>query len=287
MLTDVKGIRVGHWTDASARTGCTAVVLPKNCVASGEVRGGAPGTRDFPLLEPTRVIQHADVVMLSGGSGYGLATCDGAMRWCEEHKRGLVTPRGGIVPIVIGAIIYDLAVGDRKVRPGAEEGYVACAAAKRGRFTVGLVGAGTGATIGKIGRADGARSAQPGGLGTHTEREGDVVVSALVVVNAAGYLRGPATGVPHWEPGGDTFENTTIGVIATNAALDKVGCYLVSQSGHHGIARAIDPSHTRSDGDALVAASTGEVLGDLERVRVLAAHAVEAAIRNAVEASST
>src|SRR5690349_18383798 len=151
MLTDVAGVKVGHWTDPVAQTGCTAIVLPKNTVASGEVRGGAPGTRDFPTLDPTRTVQHVDVMMLSGGSAFGLATCDGAMRWCEEHKRGLKLPRGGRVPIVTGMIIFDLAVGNGKVRPTADDGYAACAAAKRGRFETGRVGAGTGATMGKFG----------------------------------------------------------------------------------------------------------------------------------------
>lgn len=278
MLTDVAGIRVGHWTDSVAQTGCTAVVLPKECVVSGEVRGGAPGTRDFALLDPTRLITHVDVVMLSGGSAFGLATCDGAMRWCEEHKRGLKTKRGGIVPIVVGAIIFDLGVGNRKVRPDADAGYDACVAAKRGRFDLGRVGAGTGATVGKLGRPGNRR---PGGLGTATIRDGDLVVSALMVANAAGYLR-EGSAPETWTSAQSLIENTTIGVIATNAVLDKTNCFLVAQSGHHGIARSFDPSHTRADGDALVAVSAGAVVADVDRVRLLAAHAVEAACRLAV-----
>ena len=279
MLTDIKGIRVGHWTNAKAKTGCTAVVLPRGAVASGEVRGGAPGTREFDLLAPGRLVEHVDVVMLSGGSAYGLATCDGAMRWCEEHKRGYKTGRGGLVPIVVGAIIFDLAVGDRTVRPDAKAGYAACDSAARGRFTTGRVGAGTGATIGKIG---GPSTLRPGGIGTATERDGDVVVSALVVANAAGHLRDGSVAPTPWAGRLAPLENTTIGVIATNAVLDKNGCHLVAQSGHHGVARAFDPSHTRFDGDALVAVATGQAEADLERVRFLAAHAVEQAIRNAV-----
>lgn len=279
MLTDIKGVRVGHWTNAKAMTGCTAVVLPPGSVASGEVRGGAPGTREFELLVPGRLIEHVDVVMLSGGSAYGLATCDGAMRWCEEHKRGYKTGPGGLVPIVVGAIIFDLAVGDRTVRPDANAGYAACENAKRGKFATGRVGAGSGATIGKIG---GAATVRPGGVGTATLRDDDVVVSALVVANAAGHLRDGSVAATPWAGRVAPLENTTIGVIATNARLDKTELHLVAQSGHHGIARAFDPSHTRFDGDALVSVSTGEVDADLERVRFLAAHAVEAAIRNAV-----
>lgn len=284
MITDVPGVKVGHWTDHAGQTGCTAVVLPRDTVASGEVRGGAPGTRDFALLDPTRTVQHVDVVMLSGGSAFGLATCDGAMRWCEEHKLGLKTARGGIVPIVVGMIIFDLPIGDRKARPGPDAGYAACASAKRGRFEVGLVGAGTGATIGKLG--GNLTHRRPGGLGTATERRGDLVVSALMVVNAAGYLRDGSDPPTELHVPDSGIENTTIGVIVTNARLDKVACFLVAQSGHGGIARAVDPSHTRGDGDALVAAATGEVDAEPELVRMLGAHAVEAAIRNAIAASN-
>jgi L-aminopeptidase/D-esterase-like protein len=280
MITDVLGIRVGHWTDPVAKTGCTAVILPKNTVASGEVRGGAPGTRDFPSLDPTRTVQHVDVMMLSGGSAFGLATCDGAMRWCEEHRRGLKLPRGGRVPIVVGMIIFDLGVGDSKVRPSAAQGYEACAAAKRGRFEVGRVGAGTGATIGKVG--GNLANRRPGGLGTATVRRGELVVSALMVANSVGFLRDGSPLPAELDVPENAIENTTIGVVATNAALDKTGCFLVSQSGHDGIARAVDPAHTRADGDAIATAATGQVLADAELVRMLAAHAVEEAIRNAV-----
>lgn len=280
MLTDVAGVRVGHWTDPIARTGCTAVVLPPNSVASGEVRGGAPGTREFELLAPGRLVQHVDVVMLSGGSAYGLATCDGAMRWCEENGLGFATEKSGIVPIVVGAIIFDLAVGDATVRPNADNGYAACVAASTGAIEQGQVGAGTGATIGKIGGPDATRAA---GIGTATERDGGLIVSALVVANAAGHLRDPSAAPLPWPAVESTpLENTTIGVIVTNAILDKTECHFVAQSGHHGMARALDPSHTRFDGDALVAVASGEVVADVERVRFMAAHAVEQAIRNAV-----
>lgn len=279
MLTDVEGVRVGHWTDPVAETGCTVVLLPDGTVASGEVRGGAPGTRDFALLDPTRMVQHINAVTLGGGSAFGLAACDGVSRWCEEHDVGFET-RFGRIPIVVGAIIFDLSVGDPKIRPTADSGYAAAAAATDGPFATGRVGAGTGATIGKIGTPD---RKEPSGLGTATERDGDVVVSALMVVNAAGYLRGPATTPATWiTPELQPIENTTIGVVATNARLDKTGCFLAAQSGHHGLTRAIDPSHTAADGDAIVVCATGMVDAELERVRFMAAHAVEAAIRNAV-----
>src|ERR1700761_1979422 len=143
-LTDVDGIRVGQVTDAVGRTGVTVVLPPAGSVASGEVRGGAPGTREVDLLAAERMGEHVDAVVLAGGSAFGLAACDGAMRWCEEQGLGVSTP-GGAVPIVVGAVIFDLAVGDPKARPDAEAGYAACAAAASGPVETGAVGAGTGA----------------------------------------------------------------------------------------------------------------------------------------------
>lgn len=280
MITDVDGIRVGHWSDTAARTGCTVVLLPPGTVASGEVRGGAPGTREFELLRPERLVTHIDAVVLSGGSAFGLAACDGVAQWCEEQGRGFVTA-AGVVPIVVGAVLYDLAVGDPSVRPGQDEGYAACAEASDGDVPMGAVGAGAGATIGKW-RGRGA--ARPGGLGTATRRDGDLVVSALVAVNAFGdVLRGDGE-PPLPEPataGGVSGENTTIGVVATNARLDKLGCLLVAQGGHDGLARALEPAHATLDGDAVVACATGEVEAAVDRVRVLAARAFAAAIRSA------
>jgi L-aminopeptidase/D-esterase-like protein len=261
VITEVQGVRVGHWTDGDARTGCTVVLLPARTVASGEVRGGAPGTREWELLAPERMVTRVDAVVLSGGSAFGLAACDGVARWCEERGLGFPTA-AGVVPIVVGAVLYDLAVGDASVRPDAAAGYAACEAAVADAFEVGAVGAGTGARV---------------GLGTATERHGDLVVGAVVAVNAFGSLRG-ADPVPVPDMSTALFGHTTIGVIATNARLDKVGCLLVAQSGHDGLARALEPAHTTLDGDALVAAATGEVDAHVDVVRMLAARAVESAI---------
>lgn len=281
MITDVPGVRAGHWTDAVARTGCTVVLFPAGTVASGEVRGGAPGTREFDLLSPERVVNRIDAVVLAGGSAFGLAACDGVMRWCQERGVGFPTAAGP-VPIVVGAVLFDLMQGDATVRPDADAGYAACVAATGGAIEVGAVGAGTGATVGKwLGR----EQARQGGIGTATETDDDLVVSALVAVNAFGDVRpGPgerpaAVGI---DPGA-AFENTTIGVIATNASLDKLGCLLVAQSGHDGLARALEPAHASVDGDAIVAAAVGGVEAPVDHVRVLAARAVEDAIRAAVD----
>lgn len=276
MITDVAGVRVGHWTDRVAQTGCTAIVLPPESYTSGEVRGGAPGTRDFELLAPGRVVRHVDVVMLTGGSAFGLAACDGAMRWCEEQGLGYET-LGGRVPIVVGAVVYDLTSGDGSVRPGPEEGYAACAAAASGPFATGRVGAGTGTTIAKVPDRDRRR---PGGLGTATVRHGDVIVAALMVVNAMGDIREGVPALP--VAAASAMENTTIGVVVTNATLSKTDCFVAAQGAHAGLARAIEPVHTRSDGDALVMCASREVDADVSLVAALAAQAVEAAIRHAV-----
>ena len=279
MNLDVPGVRVGHWTDPVARTGCTVVLLPEGTVASGEVRGGAPGTREFELLRPERLVAHLDAVVLTGGSAFGLAACDGVARWCEEHGRGFVT-RAARVPIVVGAVLYDLAVGDASVRPGPDEGYAACVAATDDDVELGQVGAGTGATVAKWWDTEDAR--RDGGLGGAVERDGDLVVAALMAVNAFGDVVGTARR-PLPPPAPATVgENTTIGVVLTNARLDKTACLLVAQGGHDGLARALEPAHATVDGDAIVACATGAVEASVDRVRVLAARAVESAIRTAV-----
>jgi L-aminopeptidase/D-esterase-like protein len=287
MITEVPGVRVGHWTDESALTGCTVVLLPPGCVASGEVRGGAPGTREWALLDPRRTVDRIDAVVLTGGSAFGLAACDGVARWCEERGIGFAT-RAGPVPIVVGMVIYDLGVGDPSVRPGPAEGYAACEGARDGPRAVGSgrVGAGCGATIGKWRDPMAARAS---GLGSAVVRDGDVIVAALMVVNAlgeprTGEFRGPR--VPTGPGAGGRAEGgveaTTVGIVVTNASLDKTGCLLVAESGHDGLARALDPVHTAADGDALVAAATGDVVAHVEKIRALAAWAVEQAIADAV-----
>ncbi len=284
VITDVAG-DAGRALDrefAEVRTGCTVVLLPEGTTSSGEVRGGAPGTREFELLRPERLVPAVDAVVLTGGSAFGLASCDGVVAWLEEQGRGFPT-RGGRVPIVVGAVLYDLGVGSAAVRPGAVEGRAACAAAARGAFEVGAVGAGTGATVGKW---RGPEHVRRGGLGTATERDGALIVSALFAVNAFGdVLEGERSPLP---PVGAALpavgENTTIGIVVTNARLDKTACLLVAQSGHDGLARALEPAHATVDGDAIVACATGTETTTVDRVRVLAARAVESAIRAAVPA---
>jgi len=283
VITDVPGIRVGHWTHPEAQTGCTVILFPDGTVASGEVRGGAPATREFDLLSPERIVDRLDAVVLTGGSAFGLAAADGVMRWCAEEGSGFATGAGP-VPIVVAMALFDLLVGDGSVRPGAVEGYAACSDAGTGHVQVGRIGAGAGATIGKW---RGREQARPGGLGSATVRDGELVVSALIALNAVGDI--DDGGEPSWPPPPPegvfgAGENTTIGVVATNAKLDKVGCLLVAQGGHDGLARALMPSHARGDGDAIVAAATGGVDVLVDHVRFLAVRAAERAIRSVAPA---
>jgi L-aminopeptidase/D-esterase-like protein len=284
VITAVDGVRVGHWTDPVARTGCTVALFPEGTVASAEVRGGAPASRELAALEPGRTVERLDAVVLTGGSAFGLATADGVMRWCEV--RGLGFPTGaGPVPIVATLGLFDLLAGDASVRPGPDAGYQACVAAGAGAVELGPVGAGTGCLVRKW---EGREAATPGGLGGAVLRHDGVTVAALVAVNAvgdrrvAGEVRLP---VPPTEgfaaPEGDAT-NTTIGVVATDATLTKLECHLAAQAGHDGFARALDPAHTAGDGDALVVAATGRVAAPTGVVRALTAYAVEAAILDAL-----
>ena len=282
----IAGVDVGHWTDSDARTGCTVVVLPEATVASGEVRGGAPATRDFALLEPGRLVDHVDAVVLSGGSAFGLAAADGVVSELEAQGRGFRTAVG-VVPIVVAMSLFDLGVGSASVRPDAIAGRTAFRA-RSSRVDTGPVGAGTGATVGKWAGPD---SAGPGGLGAAATTRGELTVAAIVAVNCAGDVddgsldtvdRVAAGTFAPWPEPVEPFSNTSIGVIVTNAALDKTACHQLAQGGHDGLARSIVPAHTRSDGDAIVAAATGDVEAIVDHVRLMAVAAVVTAVRSAV-----
>lgn len=281
MVDSLGEVSVGHWTSPDERTGCTVVIFPEGTVASGEVRGGAPATRDFALLDPRRLVERVDAVVLTGGSAFGLATADGVVGWLAEQDRGFQT-RAGPVPIVVAMALFDL---DAEVmRPGAEQGAEAARSATPGEPTSGRVGAGAGATIGKW---RGIHEARPGGLGVAVVQSGEVTVTAVVAVNATGDIDDGSVAAdivagrfvpPTVED--SSFENTTIGVLWTNAVVDKVGCRLLAESGHDGLGRALLPAHTQSDGDAIVAASTGRVDALLSTVRMMATVAVEQAVRS-------
>ncbi|SHG97129.1 L-aminopeptidase/D-esterase [Jatrophihabitans endophyticus] len=278
----VDGVRVGHWSDPDAATGCTVVELPPGTVASYEVRGGAPASRELIALEPDKSVTAVDAVLLTGGSAFGLAAADGVMRRLEEAGRGVTTP-AGVVPIVAAMALYDLAAGDASVRPGPAEGYAAARDVGTDVALHGRIGAGTGAHVGNWRGVDGRR---PGGLGHAVRRLDDVVVAALCAVNAFGDIDDGHDEVVldalRALPRPFDFErtNTTIGVVVTNARLDKTACRTVAQGAHDGLARAITPPHTRVDGDGFVAAATGEVEAHVDVVRLLALAAVTAAIRS-------
>lgn len=300
-----KGILVGHWTHREACTGCTVVLCPQGAVGGVAVAGGAPGTRETDLLRPGFLVDKVHGILLTGGSAFGLDAAGGVMRWLEEQGAGFVT-LAGVVPIVVGAVIYDLSLGRADLRPDAAAGYAACQQAGPGPVAQGSVGAGTGASVGK---ALGLQWATKGGLGVHLEAvAGGAQVWALVVVNSFGEVVDPETGEVvagvRREGGGYTLTlellkmgrglrpfpatNSTIGVVVTDAPLDKAACQRLAEMAHDGMARAVRPCHTQVDGDVIFALATGTgPAADLTVLGALGARAVERAIVRAVEEASS
>ena len=303
-LTAIAGIEVGHHTLDARPTGCTVVLTRGGATAAVDVRGASPGTRETALLDPINSIQQVHAIVLSGGSAFGLAAADGVMRFLDERGIGYPT-RTARVPIVPAAILYDLGVGDPTVRPDADCGYRAALDARDNAVEEGNVGAGAGATVGKLAGPD---RAMKGGIGTASiELSDGLQVAALMAVNAVGDIFDPATGTliagarsadglrltgAHAllrEPAPDApgGENTTIGVVATNAALDKAQLSVVARMAHDGLARAVRPAHTPVDGDTIFALSTGgqENTSGLLRIGALAADVTAEAIVRAIRAA--
>jgi len=286
-LTDVAGILVGHWTDSEALTGCTVVMCERPFVASCDVRGGAPGTRETDLLLPGRLVERADAIVLAGGSAFGLAAADGVMQYLREQGRG--HPTASLpVPIVPAAIIYDLDLG-RPAWPTAASGHEAAAAARR-EFGCGCVGAGTGATVGKMLGPGGALKS---GLGTASlTGPGGLVVGALAVVNSLGNVVDPDSGAtiagarPPAGGGSPSVGNTLLAVVATNAQLDRAQTWRLAQTAHDGMALAVRPVHTLYDGDTVFTLATGEVMADPVLTAALAVKALAAAIVHAVQSAT-
>jgi L-aminopeptidase/D-esterase-like protein len=306
-ITDVAGLSVGHFTDTRRPTGCSVVLVPEGAVAGVDVRGAAPGTRETDLLSPTNTVDRVHAVLLSGGSAFGLDAAGGVMRWLEERGFGL--PVGPVrVPIVPAAVLFDLMVGDARIRPDANAGYAACEAARTQAPAEGSLGAGAGALVGKV---FGHERAMKGGIGTASVRVGGVTVGALVACNALGDVIDPDTGVviagARSEDGTRMIDtrrallageppipilagaNTTIGVIATDAALTKAQATRLAQGAHDGLARAINPVHTVADGDTLFALATGQVKAHpgMMVLATMAAEAVARATARAVLAAKT
>jgi L-aminopeptidase/D-esterase-like protein len=304
-ITPPEGFLIGHWTDLDGTTGCTAVIAPAGARGGVDVRGGGPGTRETDVIGPLTGTAEVTAVMLTGGSAFGLASADGAMRWLEERGMGYVTP-GGLVPIVPAAVIYDLAEGDPGARPDADAGYAACEAASGGVPERGRVGAGTGAAVGKIlGRERSTRT----GVGYAAARSGrGETVAAIAVVNAFGdvidadgsVLAGirdqgdepqptAATiaamgGPPDWT--GMAERNTTLVCVMTDARLDKPACTRVARMASAGVARAVDPVFSDVDGDVAFCIASGLPPEPGDRfgaiaIGTIAAHVTTAAIRDA------
>lgn len=309
-LTRIPGLRVGHAHDLDAITGCTVILCPPGTVAGVDQRGGAPGTRETDLLRPGQLVQHVNAILLAGGSAYGLAAADGVMRYLEENGIGHPT-QAGVVPIVPAAILYDLHIGRADRRPDSAMGYAACQAASADPVAQGSVGAGAGAVIGG---GMGLSMATKGGIGSAAQDLGDgLYVAALIAVNAlgdvvdeagqviAGLRAGPES--PQFmgmlnamrmmramsKPSAPPNTNTVIGVVATNAKLDKAGANRIASMAQNGLAQAIRPAHTLYDGDTIFALATGEIESDVNTLNLIGAYAAEvtarairAAVRNAV-----
>ena len=300
-----RGWKIGHWTDANARTGCTVVLPPRGNVCSCDIRGSSPSSRELPHLDPDRRLTEVHGILLTGGSAFGLAAADGVMSWLEEHRIGYET-RAALVPIVPAAVILDLGTGSSEVRPGAEQGRLACDAAQEGVPDTGAVGAGTGATVGKWA---GFEHAAPGGFGFAEARQEGARAAAVAVVNSVGDVlaedgsviagssapRGalpfssgaaaaPESDVPTQPPSPAT--NTVLAVVAVEGTLDKRDVRWLAARGSDGVTVAVRPAHTRYDGDVTFALATppppGAPPADLDILGVLATAAVAAAVRAAV-----
>lgn len=304
-ITDIPGLKVGHWTNLEAATGCTVVLCPEGAVAGVDVRGTAPGTRETDLLDPVCMVDKVHAVLIGGGSAYGLAAADGVMRWLEEQDHGFDV---GVakVPIVPAAILFDLGLGRADVRPDAAAGYAACEAAGDGPVAEGNVGAGTGASAGKM---LGFGAATKTGLGTASRQAfGNAIVGALVALNPFGDVYDPqtqqiiagarqpeggfanspdATGNTPYRSVADLSRgtNTTLAVVATNVKLTKSEVTKVAQMAQDGLARTIRPAHTHFDGDTLFALSYGDATADLSLVGALAADVLAEAVVSAVRAA--
>ena len=302
-ITDVAGLTVGHFTHPARATGCSVVLCPDGAVAGVDVRGGAPGTRETDLLAPENLIERVHAVLLSGGSAFGLDAAGGVMRWLEERGHGYAV--GNVrVPIVPAAVLFDLWHGDLSIRPDAAAGYAACEAASSAKPAQGNVGAGAGAVVGKL---FGIERAMKGGIGSASIRISGVTVAALVAVNAIGDVIDPADGsvLAGARTGADSRHllhsaaallrgdvpprlqagmATTIGIVATDAQLDKAQCRKLAGMAHDGLARCINPVHTAHDGDTLFALATGGSgqAGNLTLIGALAAEVTARAVLSAI-----
>jgi len=299
-FSKIGGIRVGHAQDWNAATGCTVIICDAGASVGVDVRGGAPGTRETDLLNPVNLVEKVHAVMLAGGSAFGLDAAAGVMQYLEEKGVGFDV-RVTRVPIVCGAVLFDLTIGDWRVRPDKEMGYQACMNAHSGSCVQGSVGAGTGATVGKI---LGMERSMKSGIGCYALQSGELKVGALVAVNCLGDILDPLSGKQLAGPLNEDMKsladteaimlrtcsgkknlfsgNTTIGVVATNAAFTKTQATKLASMAQNGYARTMRPAHSMVDGDAIFAMSTGGIEADLSVVGFLAARTMERAVIAAI-----
>lgn len=300
-FTEIGGIRVGHAQDLEAATGCTVIISEKGATVGVDVRGGAPGTRETDLLNPCNLVERVHAILLAGGSAFGLDAAAGVMQYLEERDVGFdvdVTR----VPIVSGAVLFDLTIGNHRIRPDKAMGYQACLNAASTECKEGTIGAGTGATVGKI---LGIGRAMKSGLGCYALQTEDLKVGALVIVNCLGDVVDPLSGERLAGPLNDDMQtladteeimisslsgksnlfggNTTIGVVATNVALTKAQATKLASMAQNGYARTMRPAHSMYDGDTIFAMSTGSFKADLSVVGLLAARAMERAVITAIK----
>ncbi len=307
-ITDIEGIMIGHAQDLEGATGCTVLIGENGVTAGVDVRGGAPGTRETDLLNSGNLVEKIYAVTLAGGSAFGLDAASGVMQYLEERGVGFdVTVTK--VPIVCGAVLFDLNIGDHRVRPDKKMGYEACLKANNKECMNGNVGAGTGATVGKI---LGMERAMKSGLGTYCVQTGDLKVGAVVAVNCLGDVIDPATGeilagvlsedlktlsnteeimIREYADKADKRDpfsgNTSIGIILTNAKLTKSGANKVASMAHNGYGRTLRPAHSMFDGDTIFAVATDQVNGEISVVGLLAARVMEQAVIRAVTKTSS
>ncbi|MGL5651977.1 MAG: P1 family peptidase [Paraclostridium sp.] len=301
-ILDVKGIKVGQVEDKEGLTGCTVIICEEGGVCGVDVRGSAPGTRETDLLDPINMVQKVHAIVLSGGSAFGLESTCGVSRYLEEKGIGFDV-RVAKVPIVTGAVLFDLGVGDHKCRPDIEMGYKACQIANNIELKQGNYGAGCGATVGKI---RGSEFCTKGGIGSYSIKlDNGLVVSAIIAVNAfgdvyengqviAGVLNDDKTDFLNTydlmkkgvNKGGFNIDNTTIGAVVTNAKLSKAECKKISQMAHNGFAKSIFPIHTPHDGDTIFTLSTGEVETDITLLGSIASEVVEKSVISAIKNAS-
>lgn len=304
-FTDIDGIKVGNAQNLEAATGCTVIICEEGATAGVDVRGGSPGTRETDLLDPQNLVDKIHAVMLSGGSAFGLDAASGAMKYLEERDIGFdvqVTK----VPIVCSAVLFDLVVGDYRIRPDFKMGYEACINATDDECPSGNIGAGTGATVGKF---LGVERAMKGGLGSYAIQIGELKVGAIVAVNALGDIMDPNTGeilaglldeygktligtenimAQKYDEKKNIFSgNTTIGVVATNGIFTKSEANKLASMSHNGYGRAMRPAHSIFDGDTIFTMATGKIEADINVVGFLAARTMERAVVNAVKSAES